>query len=91
MDPQHADAIAAAILDPERLAEQRAAERLAAERREAASLRRRRGMAWGVLAGAAIGGVVAWQSGMTLASTVIAFVVPGALVGLLVSSGWRDA
>jgi hypothetical protein len=91
MDAQHADALAAAVLDPERLAERRAAERAAAERREAESLRRRRGMAWGVLAGAAVGVVVAWQAALPVGSSVLSFGIPGAIIGLLVASGWRDA
>jgi F0F1-type ATP synthase assembly protein I len=90
MDNKHADALAAAILDPERLAERRAAERAEAAEREAESLRRRRGMAIGAIAGALVGGLVTWFADTPVATSVMSFLLPGALIGLLASSGWRD-
>ena len=82
MDKTQADAIAAAILEPDlRLQEEIRRKRAA----EAAQLARKRRVAWFALAGSAIGAVVAQLNGERFTLGIIVGGLAGSVIGWLAS------
>lgn len=80
MDNSQADAIAKAMLEPDKKAQEEIRRRRLAE---AQSLSRRRKVAWFVLAGALLGVVVVQFTGQRFSEGIIWGGIPGAIVGWL--------
>jgi hypothetical protein len=78
MDKSHADAIAQALLEPDLKAQETLRLKRAAEARQLAE---KRSVAWWVLAGGAIGAVVAYAVGQRITSGVLWGCMAGSVVG----------